>query len=46
VWCDYCGSRKCRHIEFALTVPAIQKVILKREREGWNLPPIIEDFEE
>jgi Arc/MetJ-type ribon-helix-helix transcriptional regulator len=46
VWCDYCHSRKCRHIQFALTVPAIQKVILKKEKEGWNLPPIIEDPEE
>lgn len=46
VWCDYCQSRKCRHIKFALTVPAIQKIIVKKEQEGWKLPPIIEEPEE
>jgi hypothetical protein len=46
VWCDCCQSRKCRHIKFALRVPAIQKVILKKEKEGWSLPPIIEDSDE
>jgi len=27
IWCDYCETNDCRHIQFALSVPAIQKVI-------------------
>lgn len=23
IWCDYCQTNHCRHIEFALSVPAI-----------------------
>ena len=42
VWCDYCQTSSCRHIQFALTVPAIQEVILKKREEGWKLPQIIE----
>jgi Arc/MetJ-type ribon-helix-helix transcriptional regulator len=42
VWCDYCQTNSCRHIQFALTVPAIQKVVLKKREEGWKLPQIIE----
>ena len=38
IWCDYCETNDCRHIEFALSVSAIQKVIRKRIRDGWNLP--------
>jgi len=42
VRCEYCQTSNCRHIQFALTVPAIRKVLLKKEREGWKLPQIIE----
>lgn len=38
IWCGYCETNDCRHIQFALSVPAIQKVIRKRIRDGWNLP--------
>ena len=38
VWCDYCQTSSCRHIQFALTVPTIQEVILKKREEGWKLP--------
>ncbi len=40
IWCDYCQSDSCRHITFALTVPTIQEVVIKKRREGWKLPDI------
>ena len=43
IWCEHCQADVCRHIQFALTVPAIQSVILKKRVEGWNLPPITEE---
>jgi hypothetical protein len=43
IWCNYCMSDSCRHIDFALTVPAIQEVIVRKQREGWKLPPTTEE---
>ena len=40
IWCDYCQTNDCRHTKFALSVPAIQKVIRKRIKDGWNLPDV------
>lgn len=42
VWCEHCQTSSCRHIQFALTVPTIQEVIIKKRREGWKLPQITE----
>ncbi len=36
VWCDYCQSKSCRHIEFALELPAVQEILNKK---GWTLKP-------
>jgi Arc/MetJ-type ribon-helix-helix transcriptional regulator len=38
IFCDLDKSNNCEHIDFALTVPAIQEVIKKRIKEGWKLP--------
>ena len=38
IWCDHCQAQNCRHIDFALTVPSIQKVIVNKRSEGWKLP--------
>jgi hypothetical protein len=40
VWCDYCQTDNCRHIQFALTVPKIREIIEKKRMEGWKLPEI------
>ena len=40
IWCDYCQTNNCRHIDFALTVPDIQAVIRKKRGEGWKLPDV------
>lgn len=38
--CDHCETNDCYHIKFALTVPAIQEVIRKHVKDGWNLPEV------
>jgi hypothetical protein len=43
ILCAHCQKNSCRHINFALTVPSIQKVITAKRREGWKLPAIIEE---
>ena len=40
IQCSYCGEDSCRHVKFALSVPAIQKVIRKKREEGWHLPEV------
>ena len=42
IWCTYCRSDSCHHIDFALTVPAIEGVVDKKRREGWKLPSAME----
>ncbi len=38
IWCTHCMANSCRHIDFALSVPSIQEVVVKKRREGWKLP--------
>lgn len=38
--CDYCEAWDCRHIQFALKVPAIKDIVRKKRRQGWDLPEI------
>lgn len=40
ILCSHCGDGLCRHVQFALTVPAIQATIRKRRSEGWVLPEV------
>ena len=40
IFCELCQNNTCEHIDFALTVPEIQKIIQKRRKEGWKLPDI------
>ena len=40
IFCDLDKSNDCEHIDFALTVPAIQEVIRKKIKEGWKLPDV------
>lgn len=32
--CEYCGSNKCRHVEFALSLPDVQEILRKK---GWKI---------
>lgn len=38
--CVFDGEDGCKHIQFALTKPDIQKVIRARRKEGWRLPDV------
>lgn len=38
VWCDYCKTEKCRHIDFALSIPDVQKILVKK---GWKLKDLL-----
>lgn len=33
-WCEHCESMKCRHVEFALGIPKVQAILLKK---GWKI---------
>jgi hypothetical protein len=32
--CEYCDSSNCRHVQFALSIPAVQKII---QEKGWRI---------
>ncbi|MCJ7633169.1 hypothetical protein MUP77_12355 [Candidatus Bathyarchaeota archaeon] len=33
VLCEYCDSSSCRHVQFALSIPAVQKI---GQEKGWK----------
>jgi hypothetical protein len=33
IWCEHCESTHCRHVTFALSLPAVQKILA---RKGWK----------
>jgi hypothetical protein len=33
VLCEYCDSSSCRHVQFALSIPAVQKIV---QEKGWK----------
>ncbi len=37
IWCTHCQADNCRHIDFALTVPAIEEVVEKKRKQGWKI---------
>ncbi|MCJ7423584.1 ribbon-helix-helix domain-containing protein [Candidatus Bathyarchaeota archaeon] len=34
VLCEYCDSSSCRHVQFALSIPAVQKIV---QEKGWRI---------
>jgi hypothetical protein len=32
--CEYCDSNNCRHVQFALSIPAVQKIM---QQKGWKM---------
>ncbi|MEM3580896.1 MAG: hypothetical protein QXQ64_06500 [Candidatus Bathyarchaeia archaeon] len=40
VFCDYCKTDSCPHIQFALEQSDVQELIRKKRREGWKLPDV------
>jgi hypothetical protein len=39
-WCEYCQTTGCRHIEFALSIPEVRKIIIKK---GWEISKRIKE---
>jgi len=31
VWCEYCGTDNCRHVEFALNIPKVRKILIEKD---------------
>jgi len=34
VLCEYCGSDNCKHVEFALNIPKVRKILIEK---GWEI---------
>jgi len=34
VFCEYCGAEDCRHVQFALSLPKVQKILSEK---GWEI---------
>jgi hypothetical protein len=34
VLCEYCGTDNCRHVEFALNIPKVRKILIEK---GWPI---------
>jgi hypothetical protein len=34
ILCEYCDSSNCRHVQFALSIPAVQKIM---QQKGWKI---------
>jgi endonuclease III len=37
-YCGACKADTCEHIDYALTVPKVQEIVMKKIKAGWNLP--------
>lgn len=40
VQCSYDKTDQCNHIDYALSLPNVKKVVAKKRKEGWKLPDI------
>lgn len=40
VWCEVDEKDSCQHIDYALSLPDVQRIIKKHIKEGWKLPDI------
>jgi len=38
IWCDFCKTNNCPHIQFAIEQEDVAQIIRKHKREGWKLP--------
>ena len=40
IWCEYCQSSSCNHVKFALNIPEVRKIIIKK---GWEISKQIKE---
>jgi len=38
--CGHCDKTDCRHIQYALSLTSVQKVIRSKRKDGWDLPEV------
>ena len=37
LWCEFCDSIECEHVNYCLRIPEVRKVL---EKKGWELPQL------
>jgi len=40
IFCEYCDTDDCRHVEFALNIPKIRKILIEK---GWSISKRIKE---
>jgi len=40
ILCEYCGTDNCRHVEFALNIPKVRKILIEK---GWPISKKIKE---
>jgi len=40
ITCSYHKAHDCAHIDFALSIPEVRKILEKKRKEGWKLPEV------
>jgi len=40
IFCEYCDTDGCRHVEFALNIPKIRKILIEK---GWPISKKIKE---
>jgi hypothetical protein len=40
VFCEYCGSGNCKHVEFALNIPKVREILIEK---GWPISKKIKE---
>jgi hypothetical protein len=40
VLCEYCGTDNCKHVEFALNIPKVRKILIEK---GWPISKRIKE---
>jgi hypothetical protein len=40
ILCEYCGTDNCRHVEFALSIPKVKKILTEK---GWPISSRIKE---
>ncbi|MDR0318828.1 MAG: hypothetical protein LBI09_02195 [Nitrososphaerota archaeon] len=38
IYCNTCKLDTCPHITYALTVTKVREIVMKKIKQGWNLP--------
>jgi hypothetical protein len=42
IYCEHDETDECEHIKYALELEDVQKIVIQKRKEGWNLPLFID----